>query len=91
MIFHKIPHFLQYFAADLMKTVKQHFAKNLMTTLKHGSLHEKLLVSAKSAKKLQTNYMHLVTIAVHSTLDPNTVLLKVIVIALLIKPLQPCG
>ena len=36
MVFHTIPHFLQL------------FAKNLVKTLKHGSLHEKLLVLAKS-------------------------------------------
>ena len=36
MVFHRIPYFLQT------------FAENLMKTLKHGSLHEKLLVLAKS-------------------------------------------
>ena len=35
MVFHKIPHTLQL------------FAENLMKTLKDGSLHEKLLVLAK--------------------------------------------
>ena len=36
MVFHKIPYFLQL------------FTKNLVKTLKHGSLHENLLVLAKS-------------------------------------------
>ena len=38
MVFHKIPHFLY------------PFAKNLMKTLKQGSLFEKLQVFAKSMK-----------------------------------------
>ena len=43
MVFHKIPHTLQL------------FAENLMKTLKHGSLHEKLLVLAKSMSNNDSN------------------------------------
>ena len=38
MVFHKMPYFLQL------------FAKNLVKTPKHGSLHEKLLVLARSTR-----------------------------------------
>ena len=43
MVFHKISHTLQL------------FAENLMKTLKHGSLHEKLLVLAKSMSNNNNN------------------------------------